>query len=78
MRPLAGATLSFSRTQTEGSSKGDPRQPIEERYPSKEAYLARVREATEGLVSEGYVLEGDLEWVVSQASERWDAIVEGS
>ena len=51
---------------------GDPRRSIEERYPSSEAYLARIREAGQKLVEGRYLLAEDLPKVVERAREHWD------
>ena len=52
---------------------GDPRPAIEERYPSREAYLTRVREAAQALVKERYLLEEDVETSLALAARMWDA-----
>jgi hypothetical protein len=70
---FAGATLPFARTRRERESVGDPRPAIEERYASREAYLARVREAAQALVKERYLLEEDVETSLAFAARMWDA-----
>jgi hypothetical protein len=72
---LMGATLPFAPTQQEREALGDPRLSIEERYPSKSAYLERVTIAAQALVTAGYLLEEDVETVVEQASHRYDLLV---
>ena len=52
---------------------GDPRKAIDERYASKEDYLARVRTAAETLVRGRYMLAEDIEPVVAVAGRKWDA-----
>jgi len=69
---LSGATLPFARTSAERQGKGDPRSAIDERYPSKESYLVRVREAAKELVQQRYMLEEDVEWVVDRSAQRYD------
>jgi len=71
--PLFGTTLVLPRTRTEREASGDPRKAIDERYASKEDYLARVRAAAEALVRERYLLEEDIEPVVAVAGKKWDA-----
>jgi hypothetical protein len=71
--PLFGATLVFPRTRAEREANGDPRQAIDERYGSKEDYLARVRAAAETLVRDRYLLAEDVEPVVAVAGRKWDA-----
>ena len=43
---------------------------IEERYASKAQYLELVKQAAEKLVSQRYLLEGDLESIISQATQH--------
>ncbi len=71
--PLFGSTLVFPRTRVERESSGDPRSAIDERYKSKEDYLARVRAAAQTLVRDRYLLAEDIEPVVVVAGEKWDA-----
>jgi hypothetical protein len=70
--PLAGATLPFPRTRGEREAAGDPRRSIEERYRSREDYLARVRAAGEALARERHLLAEDVEVCVATAARLWD------
>jgi hypothetical protein len=70
---MQGSTLPFPATKSERERTGDPRLSIEERYRDRDDYLARARAAAEVLVRQGYVLEEDLEIVVANAVERYDA-----
>ena len=74
--PLFGTTLVFPRTRAERETSGDPRKAIDERYSSKEDYLARVRAAAQTLVRERYLLAEDIEAVVAVAARKWDAFRE--
>ena len=69
---FGGATLPFARTRAERAAAGDPRPSLEERYPSKEDFLARVRAAAVALVRAGYLLEDDIELSVAAAARLWD------
>jgi hypothetical protein len=69
---LLGSTIPFPATQADRQSAGDPRSSIEERYPSKEDYLERVKQAAEALVQQGYLLAEDLPTITEQASQRYD------
>jgi hypothetical protein len=71
--PLFGTTLVFPRTRAERESTGDPRQSIDERYASKEDYLARVRAAAEALVEQRYLLAEDIGRVATVAGQKWEA-----
>jgi hypothetical protein len=69
---FAGATLPFPRTRAEGDASGDPRLSIDERYRSRDDYLARIRVAARELVAERYMLEDDVETSVTFAARLWD------
>lgn len=69
---FAGATIPFAWTRREREAAGDPRPSIEERYASREGYLARVREAGAALARERYLLEEDVELGVTLAARLWD------
>jgi hypothetical protein len=71
--PLFGTTLVLPRTRAERERTRDPRQAIDERYASKDDYLAKVRAAAERLVTQRYLLEEDIERVLKVAAEKWDA-----
>ena len=70
--PLSGATHLLPRTAEERTATGDPRPSIDERYSSKEDFLAKVQGATTALASQRYLLEEDVPHVVEQASKRYD------
>ena len=72
---VVGGAIPFAVTRAERSASGDPRPSIEERYGSREEYLARVRESGEALVEAGYMLAEDVDVVVGQGGEVYDAIV---
>jgi Alpha/beta hydrolase domain len=69
---FAGATIPFARTRAQRDVSGDPRPSIEERYASREAYLARVRLTAEHLVVARHLLEEDVELSVTLAGRMWD------
>jgi hypothetical protein len=69
---FAGATLPFARTRAEREAAGDPRPSIAERYPSREAYLERVRGAARELVESRHLLDEDVELSVTLAARMWD------
>jgi hypothetical protein len=71
---MNGSTLPFPLTRAERERSGDPRLSIAERYPSKAAYLARVREATRKLIAARHILAEDLEPIVDRAGRLWDWI----
>ena len=69
-----GSTIRFPATSEERATKGDPRRPIEERYPSRARYLERIRREVQRLVDEGYLLAEDLELVIGQALRRYEIL----
>jgi Alpha/beta hydrolase domain len=70
---FAGSTLPFPRTRAEREAAGDPRQSIEERYRSRDEYLAAVRRAALDLCALRYLLEEDVDLSVTMAARMWDA-----
>jgi hypothetical protein len=75
---LTGSSIPFSATRAQRQASGDPRKSIEERYASREDYLARVKRAAQELVAQRYLLEEDVERVVEQAAQRYDLLVGGA
>jgi len=73
--PMAGWSIFFPMTGEERDHSGDPRRSIEERYLSRDAYLAAIRAAAEKLIVGGYALAEDLEMMVDIAAERWDHVM---
>jgi hypothetical protein len=71
--PLFGSTWVFPKTASERAGGNDPRPAIDERYASKQDYLARVEAAARELVTQRYMLEEDVERCVKVAGEKWDA-----
>ena len=69
---LTGSYIPFARTRVEREAKGDPRRSIEERYRSKNDYLARIRTAANSLVKSGFMLEEDVDASVQRAARHWD------
>jgi len=68
---LMGSSIRFPRTKADREAVKDPRRSIEERYPSRDAYLAQVRSAADRLVKDGYLLAEDVPSVVKRAEEQW-------
>jgi hypothetical protein len=68
-----GATIPFARTRAEREAAHDPRPSMEERYPSRANYVERVRQKSEKLVEEGYLLAEDLPGLLERAELRYDA-----
>ncbi len=74
---MQGSFMPFPGTRAARTQTADPRRSIEERYASREGYLASVRTAAQELVAKGYLLRDDVPRVVEQAGTRWDYVVAG-
>jgi hypothetical protein len=53
----------------------DPRRSIEERYNSREDFLARIEAAGQELIGQRYLLEADLPPIFERAAAHWDLLV---
>jgi hypothetical protein len=73
--PLQGSWILFALHRAQRQQSGDPRPALDERYPTKEAYLARVSDSARALVDQGFLQTEDLEPLRRQAADRWDWIV---
>ncbi len=72
---LRGAWVPFAHTRAERDATDDPRPSLEERYASKDTYLARVRQCLQDLIERRLLLASDLEPQLRQAGERWDWVL---
>ncbi|MEZ5384854.1 MAG: alpha/beta hydrolase domain-containing protein [Prosthecobacter sp.] len=54
------------------ASSDDPRPALDQRYASKEAYLAKVKDVVNNLIAQRFLSEDDLTPQLKQAGERWD------
>jgi hypothetical protein len=64
-----GSLIPFARTRTERDAGGDPRPSLEERYGSRENYIARVEAAAAALVADRLLLQADADAYVKAARE---------
>jgi hypothetical protein len=71
---MMGSTLPFPLTRAERERTRDPRASIAERYPSRAAYLDRVRATTQQMVAARHVLAEDVDAIVERAGKLWDWI----
>ena len=72
---LLGASIPFAPTRAARDAAHDPRRSIEERYPSKDAYLKQVEQAADALVKAGYLIVDDEPRILQRAEDTWDLIV---
>ncbi|MSR60679.1 MAG: hypothetical protein EXS05_24075 [Planctomycetaceae bacterium] len=66
----SGSYLPFVKTADERKHSGDPRPALAERYPTREAYLARVAAAAVALQDEGFLLDEDVVAILKATAGR--------
>jgi hypothetical protein len=64
-----GSLIPFARTRAEREISGDPRPSLQERYGSREAYVAQVEAAAAALVGDRLLLPADAAAYVKAAKE---------
>ena len=64
---LQGSFVPFAATRAEREAAGDPRPSIEERYPTKAAYVADIRAAADRLTAARLLLPEDAANLIGQA-----------
>jgi hypothetical protein len=69
---LLGSYFPFPKTRAERQAHNDPRSSIEERYSTREDYLAKIRAAAMDLVKSGLMLDEDVELTMQRAGRHWD------
>ena len=65
-----GAYIPFAKSKSEREAIGDPRLSVEERYPTKDVYVAAVTTATDALVKQRTLLPADAAFLVRQAESE--------
>jgi hypothetical protein len=70
---LLGSSHPFAAT-AQLRDPADPRPAIADRYPTREAYLTRVRAAAQVLVGEGFLLAEDVDYVLATAGRNYDEL----
>jgi hypothetical protein len=66
-----GSLIPFARTRREREATGDPRPSLEERYGSRDAYVAKRKAAAEDLVADRLLLASDAA-LYAHAAENGD------
>lgn len=64
---LSGSFIPFAATKAEREKSGDPRLSIEERYPSKAAYVNAIRVAADNLMRARLLLPDDAYRLITEA-----------
>lgn len=67
---LTGSYLLFPPTAQARSQSGDPRGSIAERYPTRDAYLAKMTESALRLRQQGFLLDEDVVEILRAAAAR--------
>ncbi len=73
---MIGSFIPFARTKAERERTRDPRPSLEERYGGREDYLNKAKAAAEQLVSERFLLPGDVPRVLEESATRWDLVTQ--
>jgi len=63
----SGSFIPFAKTRAERMANHDPRLSLEERYPSHQAYVDKVRHAADDMVEEHLLLQEDAADIVREA-----------
>jgi hypothetical protein len=71
---MQGSFIPLAKTRADRERLNDPRKAVDERYQSREQYLALITKAADDLVSKGYLLKADVARIVEQAGTRWDYV----
>lgn len=69
---VQGSMIPFAQTEAERTRADDPRPSLEARYPSRDAWAARLAEAADRLVAERLLLAEDRDRLAAAARESWN------
>jgi hypothetical protein len=69
---IVGSLIPFAATKAERQQRGDPRPSIEERYGSRQAWIANLTAATAQLVEQRLLLLEDREALLRAAETSWE------
>ena len=72
---LCSGRTSPSLARKQRAERKDPRPSIAERYATRDAYLAKIRESVSVLVKDGFLLNEDVSPAVARATAHWDLIM---
>ncbi len=67
---FSGSFIPFAATKADRVAAADPRPSLEERYPSKDAYVAAVTKAADALVAGRMMLPDDARRVIGEAADK--------
>ena len=69
-----GSFFPLPKIKSQADAAHDPRQPISERYQSREDYLRKFSEAATKLADERFLLREDIDSLVKRGAEEWDFV----
>ena len=69
-----GSFIPFAKTAQERQQSGDPRLSLEERYPSREQYMAKFTAAANKLIRQRFLLQEDLPAILQRGQREWDEV----
>lgn len=72
---LQGSWTPFAATKARRGETRDSRPALEERYATKESYLAEVKVVLQKLIDQRFLIAEDLETQLKQAGARWDWVM---
>jgi hypothetical protein len=72
---LVGSFEPFALTRADRQKSSDTRLSIEERYAGRQDYLDRVKQTTDNLVRERFMLSEDVPAVLQRAEDTWSAVM---
>jgi hypothetical protein len=70
-----GSFVPFARTEAERRAAADLRPSLQERYPSREDYIKKLRHAADQQVAEGFLLEEDVERAMAENIGLYERIL---
>jgi hypothetical protein len=71
-----GSFFPLPKTRGDADASGDPRQPIAERYSSREEYLKKFSDAAEKLANDRFLLKEDVDALIKRGGEEWDYVAQ--
>ncbi|MFN2476239.1 MAG: alpha/beta hydrolase domain-containing protein [Chthoniobacterales bacterium] len=69
-----GSFFTLPKIKADAGAAGDPREAIAERYPSREEYVGRFREAAKKLADDRFILCEDVDALVARGGDEWDYV----
>ena len=74
---MQGISIFFETSKENRENKSDNRLSIQERYQSKQDFIDKVKEETNKLLQQNYIIKDDFDIVVEACEERYDVLISG-